>query len=93
VSPVQSWIARAAVVVVVPPKRRAARLTALAGMIAEPRWLDAVTSPTSNPFLAVFSTGAGELVRVMSGKPRLTELEFAVELGLYGMFCSPHQHA
>ena len=74
-------------------KRRAARLTALAGMIADPRWHEAVTSPANNPLLAVFSTGAGELVRVTSRTPKLAELEFAVELGLYGMFCSPHECA
>lgn len=75
-----------------PPERskyRPARLAALVGMITDPRWLDAVTAPTNTDLLAVFSTGGGDLVRVSAKKPRLAELEFAVELALYGMFCLP----
>ena len=83
-------------VLVFPPERspsRATRLAALAGMITDPRWRDAITKPASSDLLAVFSTGRGDLVRVYSQKPRLAQLEFAVELALYGMFCSPPARA
>lgn len=72
-----------------PSKPRATRLAALAGMITDPRWLEAVTTPTDTDVVAVFSTSRGDLVRVSSRKPRLADLEFAVELALYGMFCLP----
>ena len=81
---------------VFPPERstsRATRLAALAGMITDPRWLDAITAPAGTDLLAVFSTGLGDLVRVHSQKPRLAHVEFAVELALYGMFCVPTARA
>lgn len=70
-------------------KPRAARLAALAGMISDPRWRTAVTTPASGELLAVFATPGGELVRVCSQKPRLAQIECAVELALYGMLCHP----
>jgi hypothetical protein len=70
-----------------PPEYRAARMAALAGMLTDPRWAAAIAAPTTGDLLAVFSTGRGEPVRVHSTRPRLAELEFAVELALYGMFC------
>ena len=81
---------------VFPPERakpRAARLAALGGMMTDPRWLDAVTTSTRSDLLAIFSTSRGDLVRVYSQKPRLADLEFAVELALYGMFCVPTARA
>jgi hypothetical protein len=79
-----------------PPERskpRAVRLAALAGMFTDPRWLDAMTTSTRTDLLAMFPTRRGALVRVYSQKPRLADLEFAVELALYGMFCLPTARA
>ena len=81
---------------VFPPERsksRAARLGALAGMLTDPRWLDAMTTSTRTDLLAMFPTSGGDLVRVYSQKPRLPEVEFAVEVALYGMFCRPTARA
>jgi hypothetical protein len=69
------------------PKARAARLAALAGMITDPRWRQSIASPTDADLVAVFATPGGDLVRVCARKPKLAQLEFAVELALYGMFC------
>lgn len=72
-----------------PPERsrhRAARLAALAGMLTDPRWRDAIATSRGDDLLAMFSTGRGDIVRVSSAKPRVAQLEFAVELALYGMF-------
>lgn len=79
-----------------PPERskyRPARLAALAGMLKDPRWLDAITTSTRTDLLAVFSTGRGDLVRVYSQTPKLAELKFAVELALYGIFCIDSRHS
>jgi|SRR5687767_12125578 hypothetical protein len=83
-------------VLVFPPeklKKRTARLEALAGMITDPRWREAITTPTDGELIAVFATARGDLVRVYASKPRLPELEFAVEVALYGIFCVPTAHA
>ena len=79
-------------VLVFPPekaKKRTARLQALAGMITDERWREAITTPTDGELIAVFATARGELVRIYASKPRLPELEFAVETALYGIFCVP----
>jgi hypothetical protein len=81
---------------VFPPERsrhRAARLTALKGMLTDARWLHAAATPTATDLVAMFATSQGDLVRVTAKKPRLAELEFAVELGLYAMFCLPTARA
>ena len=81
---------------VFPPERstsRATRLAALGGMLTDPRWLDAMTTSTRTDLLVMFPTSRGELVRVYSQKPRLADLEFAVELALYGMFCLSTERA
>jgi len=81
---------------VFPPERstsRATRLAALGGMLTDPRWLDAITTSQRTDLLAMFPTSRGDLVRVYSQKPRLADLEFAVELALYGMFCLATERA
>jgi hypothetical protein len=83
-------------VLVFPPekaKERTARLQALAGMITDERWREAITTPTDGELIAVFAAARGDLVRVYAGKPRLPELEFAVETALYGIFCVPTARA
>ena len=70
-----------------PAQARASRLAALATMLTDPRWLNAVATPTGTDLVAMFSTSGGDLVRVCSQKPQLADVEFAVELALYGMFC------
>jgi hypothetical protein len=66
---------------------RPPRLAALAETLTDPRWRDAMTTSSRTDVLAMFSTSRGGLVRVYSQKPRLADVEFAVELALYGMFC------
>jgi hypothetical protein len=74
-------------------RRRASRLAALTGMLTDPHWVDALTVPGDTQLLALFSTRRGDLVRVCSRKPRVADVEFAVDLALYGMFCVPTAHA
>jgi hypothetical protein len=77
---------------VFPPERptsRAARLAALAGMLTDPRWREAMITATTADLLATFPVGQDHLVRVYAQKPTLAHLEFAVELAIYGMFCLP----
>jgi hypothetical protein len=79
-------------VLIFPPekvKKRTARLEALARMITDERWREAITTPTDGELIAVFATARGDLARVYASKPRLRELEFAVEVALYGIFCVP----
>jgi hypothetical protein len=75
-----------------PPERarhRAPRLAALADMLTDARWVEALSAPEGTDLLAIFSTRRGGLVRVCARKPRLAEVEFAVDVALYGMFCLP----
>ena len=83
-------------ILVFPPeklKKRSARLAALAGMITDERWREAIITPTTGELIAVFATSRGDVVRVYASKPRLPELEFAVEVALYGIFCVPTARA
>jgi hypothetical protein len=92
IAEIQSGGSTAKLLLVFPPERakqRAARLAALAGMFTETAWRDAIATSVRTDLLVVFSTSRGDLVRVYSRKPRLADLEFAVELALYGMFCVP----
>ncbi|MEO5741772.1 MAG: hypothetical protein ABIS29_14375 [Vicinamibacterales bacterium] len=77
-------------VLIFPPERaanRTKRLSALAAMLKDPHWRDAISTSARTDFLAVFSTSRGDLVRVYSKTPRVADVEFAAELALYGLFC------
>ena len=65
---------------------RASRVAALRGMLTQPQWLTAIGSDAGADLVAVFEATGGEVVRVRARNPRLADVQFAVELALYGMF-------